>query len=86
MTQFNPLDWKRSRLATALALVVAAAAVGGMIGYHHAWSLIGAERLDPADPYIPVIYQKFTAAWAMGMAAAAALVIYIFEIMRRPRP
>ena len=85
MIQFNPLDWKRSRLAVALALVMAAAMVGAMIGYHHAWSLISAEHLDPADPYIPVIYEKFAAAWAAGLSGTAALVIYLFEIIRGRR-
>ena len=81
MNQWNPLDWKRSRLVTALALVLAAGAVGAMIGYHRAWSIISAERLNPADPYIPVIYEKFTAAWAVGLSAVAALTIYLFEIL-----
>jgi hypothetical protein len=81
MTQFNPLDWKRSRLVTALALVVAAAVAGAMIGYNHAWNIISLEHLDPADPYIPVIYEKFAAAWAVGLAAVAALGIYLFEIL-----
>jgi hypothetical protein len=85
MTQFNPLNWKRSRLVIALALVTGAAVVGAMIGYHWAWSIISAEHLDPADPYIPVIYEKFTAAWTVGLAAMAALAIYLFEILSSRR-
>jgi hypothetical protein len=85
MIQFNPLDWKRARLVTALALVVMAAVAGAMIGYNHAWNIISLEHLDPADPYIPVIYEKFTAAWAVGLAAMAALTIYLFEIARGRR-
>jgi hypothetical protein len=81
MTQFNPLDWQRSRLVTASALVVAAAVAGAMIGYNHAWNIISLEHLDPADPYMPVIYEKFTVAWAVGLAAVAALGIYLFEIL-----
>ena len=69
-------------MVTALALVTIAAVVGAMIGYNHAWNIISAERLDPADPYIPVIYEKFAAAGAVGLAAVAALTIYLFEIMR----
>jgi hypothetical protein len=86
MTHYNPLDWKRSRLVTALALIVVAAVVGAIIGYNHAWNIISAEHLDSADPYMPVIYEKFTAAWAVGMAAAAALTIYLFEIIRGRLP
>src|SRR3954470_14799169 len=85
MTQFNPLDWKRARLATALGLVVAAAVSGAMIGYNHAWNIISLEHLDPADPYMPVIYEKFAAAWAVGLAAVVALVIHLFEIIRGRR-
>jgi hypothetical protein len=85
MTQWNPLDWKRSRLAIALALVLGAALVGAMIGYHRAWSIISAEHLNPADPYIPVIYEKFSAAWAVGLSAVAALTIYLFEVLWRSR-
>lgn len=81
MTQYNPLHWKRSRLGIAVALVLGAAAVDTMIGYHWAWSIISAERLNPADPYIPVIYEKFTAAWAVGLSAPVALAIYLFEIL-----
>jgi len=81
MTQYNPLHWKRSRLGIAVALVLGAAAVGTMIGYHWAWSIIRAEHLNPADPYIPVIYEKFIAAWAVGLSAPVALAIYLFEIL-----
>ena len=81
MTHFNPLDWKRSRLVTALALIVVAAVVGAMIGYDHAWNIISREHLNPADPYMPVIYEKFTAAGAVGLAALAALTLYLSEIM-----
>ena len=81
MTQYNPLEWKRGRLAVALALVLGAAIVGAMLGYHRAWSIVSAEHLNPADPYIPVIYEKFTAAWAVGLSAAAALVVYLFELL-----
>ena len=86
MTEFNPLAWKRSRLITALALVAVGALVGAVIGYNHAWNIISAERLDPADPYIPVIYEKFTAAGAVGLAAVTALAIYLFEIFRSRQP
>jgi hypothetical protein len=86
MTHYNPLDWKRSRLVTALALIVVAAVVGAIIGYNHAWTIISREHLDPADPYIPIIYEKFMAACAVGLAAVAALTIYLFEIMRGRRP
>ena len=86
MTEFNPLAWKRSRLVTALALVVAAAVAGAMVGYNHAWNIISAEHLDPADPYIPTIYEKFSAAGAAGLSAVAALTIYLFEILRGRHP
>ena len=86
MNRFNPLDWKRSRLVTALALIILAAVVGAMIGYNHAWTIISAEHLDPADPYMPVIYEKFTAAGAVGLSAVAALTIYLFEIVRTRGP
>lgn len=77
MTQYNPLHWKRSRLGIAVALVLGAAAVGTMIGYHWAWSIISAERLNPADPYIPVIYEKFTAAWAVGRPQSRSQSIFL---------
>ena len=85
MTHWNPLGWRRSRLTFALALAMGAAVVGAMIGYHRAWSIISAEHLNPADPYIPVIYEKFSAAWAVGLSAAVALIIYLFEILWRSR-
>ena len=86
MTHYNPLTWKRSRLVTALVLIVVAAVVGATIGYNHAWNIISAEHLNPADPYIPMIYKKFTSAWAVGIAAVAALTIYLFEIVRTRGP
>jgi hypothetical protein len=82
MAQFNPLAWKRSRLVTALVLIAIAALVGAAVGYNHAWNIISAEHLDPADPYIPTIYEKFAAAWAVGTGAVAVLAIYLFEILR----
>ena len=85
MTQLNPLNWKRSRLMTALALVIVATVVGAMIGYNHAWNIISAEHLDPADPYIPTIYEKFAAAGAVGLSTVAALVVYLFEILSSRR-
>jgi hypothetical protein len=85
MIRWNPLAWKRNRLVIALALVIGAALVGAMLGYHRAWSIISAEHLNPADPYIPVIYEKFTTAWAVGLSAVAALVTYLFEILWRNR-
>jgi hypothetical protein len=85
MTHWNPLDWKHSRLAVALVLVMGAALVGALLGYHRGWSIISAEHLNPADPYIPVIYEKFTAAWAVGLSVPVALIIYLFEVLWRSR-
>jgi hypothetical protein len=35
---------------------------------------------------MPVIYEKFAAAWAVGLSAVVALVIYLFEIIQGQRP
>jgi hypothetical protein len=78
----NPLNWRRDHLILALALVVIAAVVGAIIGHHWARNIISREHLSPADPYLPIIYQKFIAAWAVGLAVAIAVAIYLFEYIR----
>jgi hypothetical protein len=81
----NPLAWKRSHQAAALALIAVGTAIGGIIGYNWAWNIITREHLRPTDPYIPIIYEKFMAAWAIELGFIVALLVFIFHTARKSR-
>jgi|HubBroStandDraft_5_1064220.scaffolds.fasta_scaffold323600_1 hypothetical protein len=78
----NPLEWKRDHLIITSILIISSALIGAIIGHYWAWNIISREHLSPMDPYIPIIYRKFMAAWAVGLAAAITPVIYLYQVMR----
>jgi hypothetical protein len=84
--RLNLFAWQRTRRHRALVVVILAAVAGAVLGHLRARNLITAEHLNPADPYIPVIYEKFTAAWAVGFVFLGMLIAYAIEFLNARRP
>jgi hypothetical protein len=62
-----------------LIVICAAIAVGAALGFFWARHLIDREHLSPTDAYIPVIYAKFSAAWAAGFGFVGLVIAYLIE-------
>lgn len=69
----------KQRRHTPLIVIFVAIAAGAALGFFWARHLIDREHLSPTDPYIPVIYAKFTAAWAAGFGFVGLIIAYLIE-------
>lgn len=71
----------RGRRHPPLIVIFATGAAGAALGFLWAHNLIDREHLSPTDPYIPIIYEKFIAAWGAGFGFGGMIITYLIEFL-----